>query len=110
VPPRPVSREPEPSADGPRPAPAPTAGPVAATGAASPVLPWAQLPQAFRAALPPMAFGGAMDSPVAEGRMLIINGQIFREGEEPAPGLRLDRIRLRSAEMSYRGQRFEIPY
>lgn len=68
------------------------------------------LPDALRRQLPPLAFGGAMDSPVASSRMLIINGQVFREGEEPAPGLVLERIMLRAAILRFKGQRFEMSY
>lgn len=77
---------------------------------ASPVPRLATLPESFRRGLPAMAFGGATDSPEPSARMLIINGQLWREGDEVAPGLRLDRITLRSAQFSFRGQRFEAAY
>lgn len=57
-----------------------------------------------------MAFGGATDSPDRSARMLLINGQIWREGEEPANGLRLERISLRSAVFLWREERFEVAY
>ena len=68
------------------------------------------LPDAVRKQLPALAFGGAMDSAQAGSRMLIVNGQVYREGESPAPGLVLERIRLRSATVRYGGQRFDMPY
>jgi general secretion pathway protein B len=73
-------------------------------------VPFEQLPEALRRQIPPLAFGGATHSPEPSARMLIINGQIWREGEEPAPGLRLERIELRTAQFRYRDRRFEIAY
>ncbi|MEP7280902.1 MAG: general secretion pathway protein GspB [Rubrivivax sp.] len=70
----------------------------------------ASLPAALRQQLPPLAFGGATDSTSAAARMLIVNGQVVREGDEIAPGLVLERIMLRSARMRWRGQRFEVAY
>lgn len=103
VPPRPVVRE------APAPAPATMAAPAApVTPARVPRL--AELPAALRQQLPPLAFGGATDSTVPSARMLLINGQVFREGDEVAPGLRLEQIRLRTAQMRWRDQPFEVAY
>lgn len=102
VPPMPVQRRPV------APPVAEKAGPPVDTDARP--VPWAQLPDALRRQLPAMAFGGATDSTVATARMLIINGQIHREGDEVAPGLVLERIALRSAQMRYQGRRFEVTY
>jgi general secretion pathway protein B len=127
VPPRPVVREPAPPppparADaGPASATPVAAGAAARAGAAAPAGPagqaptarlptLAELPASLRQRLPPMAFGGATDSSAADARMLLINGQVFREGDEVAPGLRLERIRLRSAEMRFDGRTFEVVY
>lgn len=60
--------------------------------------------------LPPLVFGGAFDSPDPRARMLIINGQLWREGDEPTPGLQLERIALHAAQFRYRGRSFELPY
>jgi general secretion pathway protein B len=60
--------------------------------------------------LPSLVFGGAFDSPDARARMLIINGQVWREGDEPAPGLVLERIALHAAQFRYQGRRFELNY
>lgn len=107
--------EPLPMREGPTPPrviAAPVPPPPTSTAPATPArVPRLQtLPESFRRQLPPLNFGGATDSPVAGARMLIVNGQVFREGEEPAPGLRLERITLRGAEFSFRGQRFEVAY
>ena len=107
VPPRPVVREPmpPPPADD---APAPAGAATLAADARIPTL--AELPPALRAQLPPLAFGGATDSPQASARMLIVNGQVAREGDEIAPGLVLERIRLRSAQLRFQGRRFVVDY
>ncbi|NRF72111.1 general secretion pathway protein GspB [Aquincola sp. S2] len=70
----------------------------------------AELPEAVRRTLPTLQAGGAMDSPQASARLLILNGQPFREGDQLAPGLTLQTIRLRSAVLDYRGTRFELKY
>lgn len=91
----------------PAPRPPASAPPAAAEGR---ILRLQDLPEATRRQIPPLAFGGATDSPEPAARMLIINGQIFREGDEPAPGLTLERITLRAAQFRWRGQRFEAAY
>lgn len=110
VPPRPVVRDPPapPAADAAAPAAAPSA--VATPTAPARVPRLAELPATLRQQLPPLAFGGATDSTVPSARMLLINGQVFREGDEVAPGLRLEQIRLRSARMRWREQPFEVAY
>lgn len=102
----------------PRPAP-PVSPPAASTpsaadapAVAAPVrLPrLADLPPALRQQVPTLTIGGAMHSEQASGRMLIINGQLYHEGGQPAPGVVLERIQLKSAVLSVRGTRFEIVY
>jgi general secretion pathway protein B len=84
----------------------PKAGPGVATGRA---LRPQELPEPDRRQFPALAFGGAIDSPQPEARMLVINGQVWREGEQPAPGLLLERITLRSATFRWRSHRVEVP-
>lgn len=86
------------------------AGPAVDAEASQKLVPFEQLPEALRRQIPPLAFGGATHSPEATARMLIINGQIWREGDEPAPGLRLERIELRAAQFRFRDRRFEMAY
>jgi general secretion pathway protein B len=98
-----------------RPSRAPAADDAAAIAgadaeASQKLVPFEQLPEALRRQIPPLSFGGATHSPEPSARMLIINGQIWREGEEPAPGLRLERIELRAAQFRYRDRRFEMAY
>lgn len=85
--------------------PAATAAAAAAPGA----VPWlADLP-ALRAQLPPLTVAGGMYSDQADQRLVIVNGQVVREGETVAPGVRLEQIRPRSAVFSHQGQRFAVP-
>lgn len=88
--------------------PATTASEPAA--AAGPIVRLQDLPEATRRQLPALVFGGATYSSERSARMLIINGQIWHEGDEPAPGLTLERITLRAAQFRWRDQRFEAAY
>ncbi len=81
----------------------------AATVTQDPPVRLADLPEARRRELPPLAVSGAVQSPDPAARMLIVDGQVLREGDAAAPGLVLERITPRAAVFSLRGQRFEIP-
>ena len=92
-------------------APVPTATAAATAPTAEPrVYKPAELPPEIRQQLPSMTVGGAMHSENAASRMLILNGQLYREGEQLAPGLTLERIQLRSAVLVFKGWRYEIAY
>lgn len=91
-----------------RPSSTPKSTTPATTG--TPILRLNELPEEVRRTLPNMVFGGAMYSDVPSKRMLIINGGVFHEGDQPMPGLSLDEIRLKSAVFSYQGQRFSVAY
>lgn len=69
-----------------------------------------ELPNDIRAALPTVSVGGASYSENPASRMLIINGQIHREGDKLTPELTLQQIQLRSAVLSFRGYRYTISY
>ncbi len=77
---------------------------------AAPPLALAQLPEAFRRSLPAVRISGSTYSPLPSARMLIVNGQVHQEGGEPAPGLKIREIKLRSAILEYGGQRFEVGF
>ena len=68
------------------------------------------LPASVRAGLPRLAVGGAIYSEVPSARMLILNGQVYHEGEKPAPDTVLEQIRLKSAVLDSHGTRYEITY
>ena len=67
------------------------------------------LPPELRAQVPAMTVGGSVHSPVPASRMLILNGQVLREGDSPAPGVKLETIGRKAAVFSVGGQRFELP-
>ncbi|MET0383034.1 MAG: general secretion pathway protein GspB, partial [Burkholderiaceae bacterium] len=68
------------------------------------------LPPAVRADLPRLAVGGAIYSELPSARMVILNGQVFHEGDKPAPDTVLEQIRLKSAVLNFRGQRYELTF
>ena len=59
---------------------------------------------------PALAVGGSIHSPDPSARMVILNGQVQREGDTVGNGLVLKRIRATSAVFEYRGQIFEMPF
>jgi general secretion pathway protein B len=69
-----------------------------------------ELPPSVRAQMPRLSVGGAIYSDTPSGRMLILNGQIYHEGERPTPDTVLEQIHLKSAVLNYRGLRYEINY
>ena len=69
-----------------------------------------ELPPDIRGALPALVVGGASHSEHAASRMLILNGQIYHEGDRLTAELTLQQIQLRSAVLSVRGYRFGINY
>jgi general secretion pathway protein B len=68
------------------------------------------LPPDLRAQLPRLAVAGSVYSDTPAARMVILNGQVFHEGEKPAPDTVLEQIRLKSAILNFRGQRYEISF
>jgi general secretion pathway protein B len=99
------------------PAAAPSTAPAARAGDVTPSQPAEatamrreQLPEDVKRNLPPLAVGGSMYSPEPSQRMLILNGRVVREGDTVGPDLVLESIKLRSAVLRYKEQRFEIAY
>ena len=68
------------------------------------------LPPNVRATLPRLSVGGAIYSDTPSARMVILNGQVFHEGEKPAADTVLEQIRLKSAVLNFRGQRYEVAF
>jgi len=58
--------------------------------------------------LPKLVIGGSSYSGDAASRMVMINGQVFHEGDRLAPDLVLERIRLKSAVLAFKGWRYEV--
>lgn len=94
-------------------APTEAARPAAAASAAAPaerLYALHELPEAIRQTLPRLVIGGSVYSSNPAARVLIINGQVFQQGGQPAPELVLEQIGLKSAVMRYKGYRYEIGY
>ena len=69
-----------------------------------------ELPDEVRSGLPNLVVGGASYSQNPQSRMLIVNGQIFREGDKLSPEVSLEQIRLKEAVLSTKGYRYRIAY
>lgn len=91
----------------PRAEPAPSTS--AATAQARPTA-LADLPADVRRALPALTVGGSMYSANAAQRMVILNGQVFREGDPLAEGLSVEQIGLKSTVLAFRGYRIELKH
>jgi general secretion pathway protein B len=63
------------------------------------------LPPALQKELPPLSVSGYI-SDGQGGRLAMINDKLVREGDEIAPGLRLEKVLGESAVFSFRGYRF----
>ena len=83
---------------------------VAAAASEPRVYTLSELPDEVRAGLPALVVGGAMYSQTPASRMLIVNGQLYREGDTVAPGLVLEQIKLKSAVLKVKGVRYGISY
>lgn len=69
-----------------------------------------ELPDEIRNSLPVLTVGGATYSESPANRMLIINGQLFHEGDKLTSEVTLQQIKLRGAVLSFRGYRYSISY
>lgn len=83
---------------------------VAASSAEERVYAVAELPEQIRSQLPALTVGGATYSENPASRMLILNGQLYHEGDRLPPELTLQQIQLRRAVLSFRGYRYAINY
>lgn len=89
-------------------APAPAAA-VPAISAPSPVAALPELP-AGNGQLPALKISGSTYSENPAHRMLIVNGKVLQEGQEVAPGLKLEVIGPRSAVFNHQGARYNVNY
>jgi general secretion pathway protein B len=94
----------------PRPEGTTRAKPAAQSAPETPVPKLAELPDELRRSVPPLAFGGAVYSEVPAQRMVILNGQLLREGEALSADLTLETIRAKSAVLRIKGERFELVF
>ena len=88
----------------------PAPAPSASTAAATRVYALAELPPEIRSQWPALAVGGSVYSPKAASRIVILNGQVFREGDRPLDGLAVEQIRLKSTVLVFRGYRIELKH
>ncbi len=105
-----------PSRATPRPFPPPAqpantqAAPGATPAVVARVAPLAELPADIRLALPKLVISGATYADNPAYRMLIINGQVFHEGEKLSTDLLLEKIGPKSAVLNFKGQRYSLGY
>lgn len=70
----------------------------------------ADLSPSARAALPPLQVSGTTYAENPALRMLILDGKVLQEGQDIAPGLRLESIGPRSAVLNHQGRRLRLTY
>ena len=85
-------------------------GTAPATADAARVYAQAELPEEIRRDLPKIVVGGSSYSSDAASRMVMVNGQVFHEGDRLAPDLVLERIRQKSAVLSFKGWQYEVVF
>jgi general secretion pathway protein B len=110
APPRPAQPTPSPSLATAPPVVTVPARPAAAPQADTRVYAVHELPANIQRDLPKLVVGGAMYSDTPANRMLIINSQVFREGDKLSADLLLQEIRLKSAVFQYKGYRYGVSY
>lgn len=70
----------------------------------------ADLAPAARSGLPPLQVSGATYSQTPAMRMLIVDGQVLNEGQDIAPGLKLESIGPRAAVLNHQGRKLRLTY
>ena len=85
--------------NGPKQSPPPTAKP----------LPYTQLPADSQRVLSALQFNGLMHSEQRSARMVIVNGQVLREGDALASGLRILEIKPQSLVLRFQDQSYVWP-
>jgi general secretion pathway protein B len=68
----------------------------------------AELPDSIRREVPKVSFGGYMYSPDPADRLVLVDKTLRHEGEEVAPGLRLEKLLPKSAVLNYKGYVFRV--
>lgn len=93
---------------------------AAATGAAGapaksaafeePVQNLRDLPEPIQRSIPQVAVGGYIYSKNPSDRLLLIDKVLRREGDEVAPGLKLEKLNPKEAVFNFKGYRYRVPY
>ncbi len=87
----------------------PTSGAVRSTGGLAVEVPARQdLPAEIQRSLPPITVSGTVYSSDPAQRMLVVNGELWHEGDQIRPGLVLEQIRRRDAVLRFNGTRFTV--
>jgi general secretion pathway protein B len=97
----------------PRPAPSAVAvakPPAKAASAEARIYTQSELPDEIRRQLPQIVVSGSIYSATPANRFLVINGQVFHEGDKLAPELWLEQIKLKAAVLRFKGYRYGINY
>jgi general secretion pathway protein B len=84
--------------------------PAASANAEERIYTVAELPDDIRRSLPALPINGSTYSQNPASRMLIVNGQVFHEGDAITPELKLEQIRLKGAVLRFRNYRYSISY
>ena len=74
------------------------------------VVAWKDLPEDIRKQIPEISIGGYIYSDIAADRVLMVNRESYREGDEVAPGLTLEKILPGDAVFNYMGYRYRVSY
>ena len=69
----------------------------------------AQLPPDVSQALPKLAISGSTWSDNPAYRMVILNGQVFHEGDKPGVDLTLEQITAKAVIFNFKGYRYSMP-
>ncbi|MBE0613912.1 MAG: general secretion pathway protein GspB [Burkholderiales bacterium] len=101
APPKPVAEAPKRAADS-----APPKSPPIGAAPSAPVVAMSDLPLAIQQELPPMSISVHAYSSKAGERLVGINNRLLHEGQEVAPGLKLEEITPNGMILSYRGYNF----
>ncbi len=104
--------QPEPDASNRKAATAPARSEIPASASAGDNRVYAvnELPDNIRRELPALNIGGSIGSSNPANRMLIINGQLFHEGDKLAAELSLEQIKLKAVVLKFKGYRYTISF
>ena len=69
-----------------------------------------ELPEELRRQIPTLTITGAVDSDYPAQRMLLVNGQVLKQGSMLTSDLSLEEIRAHSSVLSLHGTKFRIAY
>lgn len=87
-----------------------SAGAGSKTDAQNHVLTMDELPDDVRRQWPNLSINGSKYSETPTSRILIVNGQVFHEGDRLTPDLTLEQIKVKEAVMRFRGYRVSMTF